>query len=290
MSGRVGLIAHPARHSISPRFQQPAFDALGIDARYEAWDVPPERLAAFIEGLRAADALGANVTIPHKEAAARCMDRLDRTARAVGAINTIVNRDGRLEGFNTDVVGFQRALEAAGFDAASARAVIWGAGGAARAVAWALIEREAAALTVVNRTPERGRRLRDDLLRAGERARVSACGADEPAAMTALAACDLVVQCTPVGMRGSAGEGLLPFDVASLGPTTMVVDLIASPPETPLVRAARGSGRAALGGLPMLVYQGAASFAMWTGREPPIEAMFAAAEAATAADAQPQRE
>ncbi len=149
---RVGVIGHPVAHSISPRFQQAGFDAAGLDARYEAWDLEPSQLESHIDSLREEDALGANVTIPYKEAALRHMDGLHETARFVGAINTVVNNDGHLQGYNTDVTGFQRSLSEAGVDPAGARVVLWGAGGAARAVAWALIWRRAAALTIVNRT------------------------------------------------------------------------------------------------------------------------------------------
>ncbi len=284
MTARVGLIGYPVGHSISPRFQQAAFDALGIDARYEAWELAPDELAGFVDGLRGEETLGANVTSPYKEAAPRYMDRLHETARFVGAINTIVSRDGALEGFNTDVPGFQKALAAAGFDPEGSEAVIWGAGGAARAVAWALVWRKAGALTIINRTAVRAGRLRHDLSAPASGVRLRSCGSDDPAALEALAACDLVVQCTPVGLRGSETEGALPFPVEALPSRAMVVDLVANPVETRLVQAAKARGHAALGGLPMLVHQGAAAFELWTQQTPPLAVMFAAAEAAMAAE------
>ena len=130
MTARVGVIGRPIAHSISPRFQQPAFDALGLDARYEAWDVAPDQLQMFVDGLRDPDALGANVTIPYKEAVVRHVDGLHQTARFVGAVNTIINNEGLLQGYNTDVTGFQRSLAEAGCDPAGAHIVLWGAGGA----------------------------------------------------------------------------------------------------------------------------------------------------------------
>ena len=284
MAARVGLIGHPVAHSISPAFQQAAFDAVGFDARYEAWDVLPDGLASLIEGLRGPDALGANVTIPYKEAAAREMDRLHQTARHVGAINTIVRGDDGLEGYNTDVAGFQRSLEAAGFDARGADVVIWGAGGAARAVAWALIWRDVGALTIVNRSGIRAGRLRHDLSAASGDTRLRAYPIEDAASLDALATCDLVVHCTPLGLRGSEGEDALPFDPDLLAPGTRVVDLIANPIRSPLVVAAEARGLAAVGGLPMLVYQGAASFELWTRQEAPVDTMFAAAEAAMRAN------
>ncbi|MYB21925.1 MAG: shikimate dehydrogenase [Chloroflexi bacterium] len=280
MTFRVGVIGHPVAHSISPRFQQAGLNAAGIDACYQAWDLQPSALEPFINELRSDDSLGANVTIPYKEAALRHMDGLHQTARFVGAINTIVNNDGHLQGYNTDVTGFQRSLSEAGFDPRGARATLWGAGGAARAVAWGLIWRGVESLTIVNRTTVRAGRLRHDLAAASADVSLRSMGADEEDAVGALANADLVVQCTSVGLRGGESEGQSPFAVDHLAADAFVVDLIANPVETRLVRAVRESGRRAIGGLPMLVYQGAASFELWTEREAPVEIMLnAAAEA-----------
>ena len=280
MSARVGLIGHPVMHSISPCFQQAAFDALGINARYEAWDVLPQDLPAAINGLRADAVLGANVTIPHKGSAARFVDRLHQTARFVGAINTIVNVNGELEGYNSDVGGFQAALEGAGIDPQGAHICIWGAGGAARAVAWALVWRGAGALTIINRSPARAGRLRHDLAAHPGAVRLRAYGCDEERTVEELRTCDIVVHCTPVGLKGSDTASEIPFDTGALRSEAVVVDLVANPMETPLVRRARATGHQSLGGLPMLVHQGAASFELWTRRAAPLAAMFAAAEAA----------
>ena len=280
MTLRVGVIGHPVAHSISPRFQQAGFDAEGLDAQYEAWDLAPAELEGFIDQLRHDDALGANVTIPYKEAALRHMDGLHQTARFVGAINTIVNNDGHLQGYNTDVTGFQRSLAEAAFDPAGAHAVLWGAGGAARAVAWALIWRGIDALTIINRTAVRAGRLRHDLASASAGAKLRSLGASEDGVAEAMSKADLVVQCTSVGLRGSETDGHLPFDPAALRNDALVVDLIANPVETPLVQAANQSGRRAIGGLPMLVYQGAAAFELWTEREAPVDVMLSEAHAA----------
>lgn len=287
---RVGVIGRPVAHSISPRFQQAGFDAINFDARYEAWDAAPDALPALIDSLREPNALGANVTIPYKEAVVRHMDGLDQTARFVGAVNTIVNNDGHLRGYNTDVTGFQRSLAEAGCDPAGKRALIWGAGGAARAIAWALIWRKAAALTIVNRTAVRAGRLRHDLASASAGLALRAMGADDPAVAQALADAEIVVQCTSVGLRGSPTEGQLPFDPAALAPDAFVAELIANPVETPLALAARAAGRRAAGGLPMLVYQGAAAFELWTRQGAPTEVMLAAAaEAMRAPDREAHR-
>lgn len=280
MSLRVGVIGHPVTHSISPRFQQAGLNAAGVDARYEAWDLQPGELQDFIDELRRDDALGANITIPYKEAALRHMDGLHETARFVGAINTIVNNDGHLQGYNTDVTGFQRSLSEAGFDPSGVNAVLWGAGGAARAVAWGLIWRGVDSLTIINRTAVRGGRLRHDLASASAGAKLRSIGADDEAVPAALRDADLVVQCTSIGLKGSETDGHLPFDPTWLADHTFVADLIANPTETPLVKAARESGHPAIGGLPMLVYQGAAAFELWTEREAPVAIMLDEASAA----------
>ena len=282
MTARVGLIGHPVGHSISPAFQQAAFDAAGIPARYEAWDAAPADLADLIAGLRAEDALGANVTIPYKEAALRHMDGLHQTARFAGEINPIVNQGGHLQGYNTDVTGFQRSLAEAGFDPAGRSALLWGAGGAARAVAWALVWRGISSLTIVNRTAARAGRLRHDLASASAGPAMRSFGADSEKALRALGEADLAVQCTSVGLAGSGTAGEPPFDAGRLREDAFVFDLIANPPESALVRAARDRGLRAAGGLPMLVWQGAAAFELWTGREAPGELMMAAAESAMA--------
>ena len=281
MTARVGLIGHPVGHSFSARFQQAAFDALGIDARYETWDVLPDGLENVIQGLRASGMLGANVTIPYKEAAVRHTDRLHETARFVGAVNTLVHSGEILEGFNTDVSGFQRALVAADVATSGAHAVIWGAGGAARAVAWALIWRGVGAITIVNRTVLRAGRLRHDLSSCSAEARLRAFAGDDPAAQEALAACDLAINCTPVGLRGGGRESETPFAVEALHHDATVVDLVANPAQTVLMQRAQAAGHRVVGGLPMLVYQGAAAFELWTQQEAPLEVMFSAAEAAS---------
>lgn len=282
MALRVGLIGHPVGHSISPAFQQAALDACGIAGRYEAWDVAPEDLAEAIEGLRGEEALGANVTIPYKEAALRHMDGLHQTARFAGAINTVVNQAGHLQGYNTDVTGFQRSLAEAGFDPAGKSALIWGAGGAARAVAWGLVWREIASITIVNRTATRAGRLRHDMASASAGVQLRSFGADSAEAAEALGRAELVVQCTSVGLAGSEAAGEAPFDAGLLGEGAFVFDLVANPERTPLVEAALGRGLKAVGGLPMLVWQGAAAFELWTGERAPGELMMAAAREAMA--------
>ncbi|HEY8491552.1 MAG TPA: shikimate dehydrogenase [Dehalococcoidia bacterium] len=279
MTALVGLIGHPVSHSVSAVFQQAAFDYLGIDARYEPWDTPPAALAARVAALRSEPYLGANVTIPHKEAALRYVDRADPSVERTGALNTIVRRDGALEAYNTDVAGFRRALaEDAGFRAAGRRAVVLGAGGAARAVVWALAEEKASHVYVWNRSPERAAALVASLRAHVRTSHLEAVAAEGLARV--LRDCDLLVNSTSVGMRHSEGEGRLPLPAELIPPRITVCDVVANPLETPLLAAARARRCTVVGGLPMLVYQGAASFELWTGVPAPLAVMATAARRA----------
>ena len=272
MVWRVGVVGYPIQHSISPAIHQAAFDALGIPARYERWAVAPADLPAWVASLRNAQTLGANVTVPHKEAVMPLLDTFSSTARAIGAVNTIVQRDGQLHGDNTDAAGFLRGLADIGGVPAGAPAVLLGAGGAARAVAYALLQAGIGPLSIFNRHPERARALAADL---GRGASVEAFALDAPERRERLARCALLVNTTAVGLHG---ERLLPPEEV---PThALVVDIIYNPPETPLLADAARRGARTLNGLPMLVYQAALAFERWTGRQPPLDRMFAAARAA----------
>lgn len=247
-----------------------AFRALGLDWTYLAFDVEPGTVASALEGVRALGIHGLSVTIPHKEEAAAAVDKLSRLAREVGAVNTVVPEPGgTLRGENTDGPGFLRSLQAdEGFDPANRRCLVIGAGGAARAVVKALADAGATEVVVVNRTPERGQAVAS---LAGRCGRVGVAGEAGEA--------DLVVNATPVGMAGTPFAGRLPLDPVNLGPGQLVVDLVPNPAITPLVEAARARGAVATGGLGMLVHQAAIAFRLWTGEDPPIEVMSAAAVA-----------
>ncbi|HEY7296226.1 MAG TPA: shikimate dehydrogenase [Dehalococcoidia bacterium] len=281
----LGLIGDPVGHSISPSFQQAALDALGIEALYERWQTPPERLAERVAALRRAPYLGANVTVPHKEAVAALLDEVDHTARRVGAVNTI-RRDGdRLLGANTDVAGFRRALrEAGGFEACGRHVLVLGAGGAARAVILALEQEGAAAVTVANRHAARAERLVQEL-RSDAAPDLVTVPWTEAVSAAGLRGIDLLVHCTTLGMAGSAGADSSPVAAEALHERLFVCDIVANPLQTPLIAAAQAAGVRALGGLPMLVYQGAAAFTLWTGAAAPVDVMLAAAERAMAGPA-----
>lgn len=271
---RVGLIGDPVEHSLSPAFQQPAFDALDLDVRYELWPTPLALLPDRLADLRAGRAIGANVTVPHKEAVFAAVDEVSDLARRAGAVNTIVPRDGRLYGDNTDIHGFIVPLAERGVRFSEMETIVLGAGGAARGIVVALLDAGARRVHVLNRTVERA-----DCLAA-------ALGDDRvvPAATTAATAlapaAALIVNATSLGWQGQE----LPLDasvLAALPRTAIAYDLTYR--ETPFLRAARDTGLATIDGLPMLVHQGARSFELWTSRAAPIDVMWSAAVAARAA-------
>ena len=277
----IGVVGYPLGHTVSPLFQQAALDHLGLDIRYEAWETPPDRLAERMQRLRASDCLGANVTIPHKEAVIPHLDELTEVARRVGAVNTIVDRGGRLHGSNTDVDGFLRALrEDAGFEANGCRALVVGAGGAARAVAVALIEVGAASVSVINRTFARAERLVAEIQPIAGPTHLDALPYTNASWTASGVGWQLLINCTSVGLAGIPEEKESPVPIDAIPEGALIFDLLYRPQETKLMAAARRRGARVLGGLPMLVYQGAASFQVWTGREPPLDLMFAAAREA----------
>jgi len=278
----IGLIGYPLAHSISPAFQQAALDHLGIDARYELWETTRDALAERVAGLHHPDCLGANVTVPYKELVVPMLDEIDPLAARIGAANTIVNRDGRLCSYNTDMTGFARALrQDGGFDPSGAHVVLLGAGGAGRAATMALVQAKAASITIADLVPERARRLVEDLGRQGETLLRNVAATKDNLA-TAVSACQLLVNCTPIGMRHSKEEHDLPMPAELIHPDMLVFDIIYNPFETRFLAEAKRRGARTLGGLPMLVYQGAASFELWTAGEPPLDVMFKAARKALA--------
>lgn len=258
------MIGSPVRHSLSPVLHNAAFAALGLDWAYVAFDVPAGSAGAALEGMRALGISGLSVTTPHKDDVAALVDRLSPVAERLGAVNTVVRLGRALVGESTDGQGFVDALVADdGFDPNGRRCVVRGSGGAARAVVLALGEAGAADVVVVP-----GRSFEKAAMAAALAGPVGRVGPAEEAADA-----ELVVNATTLGMAGGPDE--LPFDPQVLNPGQLVVDLVY--PITPFVEAARERGAAAAGGLGMLLHQAAHAFRLWTGHEPPLEAMSAAA-------------
>jgi shikimate dehydrogenase len=284
MTTFVGVLGWPVEHSRSPAMHNAAFQALGLDWRYEHLPVAPEDFDAFVRALPARGFAGANVTIPHKLRALAIADRPSDVARATGAANTLTFTPAGIEAENTDVQGFLRALREQAPEApAGMSAVVLGAGGAARAVIYALLEAGARSVAVWNRHPERAREL------VGDFAGFAAPGTDlEVLAGPRAPKADLIVNATSVGMPTHDSEEALrdreqPFKELPLSADVwvdrqIVVDLVYRQDGTPLVRFARSQGAVCVDGFDVLVHQGAASFRLWTGLEAPLGAMRSGAK------------
>jgi shikimate dehydrogenase len=280
----AGVIGYPLKRSLSPVFQQAALDHLRLDIVYEAWPTPEDGLETRVTTLRSPTVLGGNVTIPHKEAVIPLLDEIDALASRMGAVNTIVNDGGRLRGHNTDVGGFLRALrEDGGFEPEGRRVVVAGAGGAARAVVAGLLDARVASVSVINRTLSRANRLVEDLRSFAGESELRTLPEMYASWAAVMGSCDLLVNCTSAGSAGPDEESPVPVDL--IRSSMLVYDLIYDPAETALMAASRSRGARVLGGLPMLIYQGAASFEMWTGEEAPLDIMFDAARGALTAGA-----
>ncbi|HUP84994.1 MAG TPA: shikimate dehydrogenase [Acidimicrobiales bacterium] len=268
----AGVIGDPVRHSLSPVIHNAAYAALDLDWVYVAFPVSTGHAPDAVAAMRTLGIAGLNVTMPHKADVIAGLDGLSPTAAALGAVNTIHRRGDDLVGDNTDGAGFLDALRHdEGFEAAGCRAVVFGAGGAARAVVLALAHAGALDIAVVNRTASRAGAT---VALASDKARI---GNEED-----IADADLVVNATPVGMRGAGTDGALPLEPAHLRANQLVVDLVYHPLRTPLLAAARERGAVAVTGLGMLIHQAAHAFRLWTGEDPPLEVMSAAALAALA--------
>ncbi len=279
------VLGHPIAHSLSPPMQNAAFAALGLDAVYLAFDVPPARLLRVLPVLADLGFRGVNLTVPLKEIAARGLARLDDTARLLGSVNTVCATSRGLTGHSTDGDGFLRAVrEAFGLTPCGRNVFLLGCGGAGRAVAMACARAGARVLGLADADRGRVRRLASDLRAAYPDVAVAAAGQDRRAWSHACRAASLVVQATPVGMH--AGDPAL-LEPESFHAGQCVFDLIYMAPETPFLRAAAAGGARIANGLGMLLHQGALSLALWTGRTPPLAVMRRVLEARVYGRAEP---
>lgn len=264
---KVGVIGWPVEHSLSPVMHNAAFAALGLaEWHYDRIPVPPDIVRLSIRELRDHGYVGINVTIPHKQEALYAC-KPDETAQRIGAVNTIDFRSN--VGTNTDVDGLMRDLQANEVNVAGQRVVVLGAGGAARAAVFGLV-REGADVIVVNRTPERAQAMLKDML---VQARV--LSAEDAAA----AQPSLIVNATSAGMTPNVADSPWP-EAVPLPPGIVIYDMVYRPATTRLMQQAVAAGGRGINGLGMLVRQGAAALELWTGREAPIDVMFAAVRAA----------
>jgi shikimate dehydrogenase len=259
---RLAVLGHPVAHSRSPAMHNAALAELGLgdEWRYVAIDLAPDELEPRVRAMAGEDFAGANVTVPHKGAALALADTLAETAREIGAANTLSFEAGEIRADNTDAQGLLDALPAS---PAGMRALVLGAGGAARAAVWALLC-DGARVDVWNRTALRAEHLCEELGGA-------------PVAEPAQADYELIVNTTAAGLRGEDPFGELPLEQAGFAAAQTVVDLVYGGRPSPLLAAAAAAGATTVDGIEVLVRQGALSLQLWTGREPPLDIMRAAA-------------
>ena len=274
----VGLIGWPVEHSVSPAMHNAAFESMGLSWHYALLPTPPDRVEVALADLRARGYRGANVTVPHKQAVMPYLDAMDVAAHTIGAVNTIIVQGDKLIGHNTDAGGFVNALRDAGFEPSGRHALVLGAGGASRAVVYALAQ-TGCAVTIHNRTESRAAQLSRRIQDAAPHAHVTWVPARTRLADLPLADYDLLVNTTSVGMWPDTDASPWPETLPVPGHWT-VYDLVYNPAETRLMAQASVAGATTIGGLGMLVHQGALAFELWTGQTPPTGVMRAAAERA----------
>jgi len=275
---RLGVLGHPVAQSRSPQMQNAALEKSGIEMRYARFEIAPSELQAALGLLPGLDFIGVNLTVPHKIAALSLVDEADETARQIGAVNTIKIDDGKMRGFNTDGKGFSRAIrEEFSVDLRDLRVLVFGAGGAARAIALECARENCERLVIANRDPQKANQLVESLrgFFAGPRVlgpvpRLQSIAADEAALRFQIANTDLVVNATPLGLNhGDAA----PIPARLLAPHLMVYDMVYASGPTAFVSGAIEAGARAANGLSMLLHQGALAFEIWFDRAAPIEAM-----------------
>lgn len=266
----VGIIGHPVGHSLSPLMHNAAFRACDLDYVYVPFDVHPDYLGEAVSGLRTLGVCGFNVTIPHKTEVMRYLDALDESAVQAGAVNTVLNTQGTLTGFNTDGDGLVKALDQElDFLPMSRRIVVIGAGGAARGAIASLCRSNVAQITIINRSLARAQTLAEDMRRFHPMIKLDVVGVSDHRDAY-LADCDLLINTTSVGMNGDSLEFI---DLDTLPGTARVYDMVYSPHKTPLLKKAELVGLKCANGLGMLAGQGELAFRVWTGVVPPAGLM-----------------
>ena len=279
-TSNFGIIGYPLGHTLSPVFQNAALKHHGIDELFEAWPTHPDDLAAKVESFRADGFLASCVTLPHKQAVIPMIDELADTAIAVGAVNWIINDNGHLTGHNTDSPGFLRALTELGeFDPAGKSALVFGAGGAARAIVHALKTAGVASMTIANRTVARAEELAADF--SDDTLSINSCGLDADDLNDISLASDLLVNTSSMGMDGGPAPDATPVTADAISPNAVAYDAVYAPPMTPFLKEVEIAGAKSLRGFTMLLLQGAVGFELATGKPAPVDEMFEAVRRAT---------
>lgn len=268
-----GVIGDPIEHTLSPLMHNAAFEALKLDYVFLAFKVKPAEVGNAIAGMRALNIRGLNVTMPHKSTIMNFLDRIDLSAKIINSVNTILNKESTLFGFNTDGVGALKALRENGVEPKGRKVLLLGAGGAARAIAYTMAK-EADELAVLNRTVKQARDLAKLLEKTANKKIVA--GSLSPSEIQHnIQDSDILINATSMGMKPKADES--PVSPKLLRRNLAVMDIVYNPLETKLAKDAKAAGAQVVSGVEMLIYQGAASFEIWTGKSAPVEVMRKAA-------------
>lgn len=269
----IGLLGWPVSHSLSPAMHNAAFEKAGLDYVYVCLPVKPENVREAVQGMRTLGIAGCNVTIPHKEAVVPFLDEISLEAQKIGVVNTIVNREGRLTGYNTDVYGFLRSLEEKNLTVKKARTVIIGAGGVACAITIGCSLNEADSITIMDIIPEKAAALSQRAQEAASQVSVNHVPPGSDALVQALEHADIIANATPLGMKEGDSLPLTPHQMGLIPATAVIFDAVYSVKGTRLAQAAKERGIAYIGGMDMLLYQGVRAFEIWTGVSPDISVM-----------------
>lgn len=268
-----GVIGDPIGHTLSPTIQNSAFHHLNLDYIFLAFNVKSEELKASMQAVRSLGISGLNVTMPHKLDVINYLDEIDKTSRFLKSVNTIVNTENRLLGYSTDGVGAINALIENGVDLANSNVILLGAGGAGRAIAFSLAEK-VSNLVIINRDFKKAKKLAADLSLKFNK-NISAESLSTSCLKNNLRDSNVLINSTNVGMISNKKQSIV--DSNLLSPTLTVMDIVYNPIETKLLVDARKVGAKTINGIDMLIYQGAASFKLWTGKKAPIKVMKNAA-------------
>ncbi len=268
-----GVIGEPIEHTLSPLMHNAAFEALKLDYVFLAFRVKPAEVESAVNGMRALNIRGLNITMPHKSTVIKHLDRVDLSAQIVNSVNTVLNKENLLFGFNTDGVGALKALKENGVELKGRKVLLLGAGGAARAIAYTMAK-EADELAVLNRTVKQAQALAK-LLEKSFNKKISTGSLSPTDIQSNLKDSDILINATSVGMKPRAEESPVPLKL--LRSNLAVMDIVYNPLETKLAKEAKAAGARVVSGVEMLIYQGAASFELWTGKSAPIEVMRQAA-------------
>ena len=264
-----GIIGDPVDHTLSPAMHNTAFKELNLDFVYVAFRVRKDELKHAIAGAKSLDIHGLNVTMPHKNAVMKYLDEIYSTAKSISAVNTILNDEGRLKGYNTDGLGAIKALKENGISLKGKKLLLLGAGGAGKAIAFHAAQ-EVEELVILNRTTQKAKKLAEVLRKKFDK-KISGNSLSAKIIKEELRDADILVNATSVGMHPNVSRSLV--DPSWLRPDLCVMDVVYNPIETKLAKDAKALGAKVISGVEMLVYQGAASFEIWTNHAAPVEVM-----------------